>query len=164
MRGLVTLATALALPASFPQRDTIQLTALVVVLGTLIIQGLTLGPLIRLLKFERDDSFDRELKATRLTLINAALLDIEQRRDIAGEDIRRMYLADREMIEQDQHPRAKSDINDLKRQSIVEKRGRLSAMRSSGEIADDVYHALEQELDWAELAASTPDRFEIIEG
>ena len=164
MRGLVTLATALALPASFPHRDTIQLTALVVVLGTLVIQGLTLGPLIRLLKFEPDDSFDRELKATRLTLIDAALSDIEERRDIAGHDLRKIYQADRSMIEQDQHPRAASDINDLKRQSIVEKRGRLSAMRRSGEIADDVYHALEQELDWAELAASPPDRFEIIEG
>lgn len=164
MRGLVTLATALALPASFPERDTIQLTALVVVLGTLVIQGLTLGPLIRRLKFEPDDSFDRELKATRLTLINGALSDLDERRDAAGDDLRRMYLADRDMIEQDQHPRAASDINDLKRQSIIAKRKRLSALRLSGQLADDVYHALEQELDWAELAASPPDRFEIIEG
>ncbi len=39
MRGLVTLATAFALPASFPQRDLIVLTAFAVVLATLVVQG-----------------------------------------------------------------------------------------------------------------------------
>ena len=46
MRGIVTLGTALALPADFPQRDVIQFTAFAVVLGTLGFQGLTLKPLI----------------------------------------------------------------------------------------------------------------------
>src|SRR5678815_4160235 len=41
MRGIVTLAAALALPAMFPFRDLIVLTAFWVVLGTLAIQGLT---------------------------------------------------------------------------------------------------------------------------
>ena len=44
MRGIVTLAAALALPAGFPFRDLIVLTAFSVVLGTLLIQGLTLKP------------------------------------------------------------------------------------------------------------------------
>src|SRR4029077_6975795 len=39
MRGLVTLATALALPLDFPSRDVIVLSAFIVVLGTLILQG-----------------------------------------------------------------------------------------------------------------------------
>jgi len=37
-------------------------------------------------------------------------------------------------------------------------------LRHSGKVDDDVFHALEQELDWAELAASPPSRLEIIEG
>ena len=45
MRGLVTLATAFALPSGFPQRDVIVLTAFIVVLGSLIVQGLTVGVL-----------------------------------------------------------------------------------------------------------------------
>ena len=45
MRGILSLAAALALPASFPFRGAIVLTAFAVVLGTLVIQGLTLGPL-----------------------------------------------------------------------------------------------------------------------
>src|SRR5262249_60563039 len=46
MRGLVTLATAFALPAGFPGRDPIVLTAFCVVLGTLVLQGMTLKPLL----------------------------------------------------------------------------------------------------------------------
>ena len=46
MRGIVTLAAALALPAAFPFRDLIVLTAFSVVLGTLVLQGLTLRPLL----------------------------------------------------------------------------------------------------------------------
>ena len=45
MRGIVSLAAALALPSGFPYRNLIVLTAFSVVLGTLIIQGLTLKPL-----------------------------------------------------------------------------------------------------------------------
>src|SRR6185369_11412531 len=46
MRGLVTLAAAFALPAGFPGRDPILLAAFCVVLGTLVLQGMTLKPLI----------------------------------------------------------------------------------------------------------------------
>jgi NhaP-type Na+/H+ or K+/H+ antiporter len=46
MRGIVTLAAAMALPPGFPYRDFIQLTAFAVVVGTLLIQGLTLRPLL----------------------------------------------------------------------------------------------------------------------
>ena len=53
MRGIVSLAAALALPSAFPYRDLIVLTAFSVVLGTLIIQGLTLKPLLRALDLQR---------------------------------------------------------------------------------------------------------------
>jgi NhaP-type Na+/H+ or K+/H+ antiporter len=46
-RGLLTLATSFALPLAFPDRNLIVLSAMCVVLGTLIVQGLTLKPLIR---------------------------------------------------------------------------------------------------------------------
>ena len=46
MRGIVTLAAAFALPEGFPYRDLILLTAFAVVLGTLVVQGLTLRPVI----------------------------------------------------------------------------------------------------------------------
>ncbi|MBY5646777.1 hypothetical protein HFO45_00575 [Rhizobium leguminosarum] len=46
---------------------------------------------------------------------------------------------------------------------IVAKRRRLAAMRRADEIDDDVFHMLEQELDWAELAALQPGRDGIVE-
>src|SRR5207244_7427356 len=49
MRGILSLAAAMALPSAFPYRDLIVLTAFSVVLGTLLIQGLTLKPLLRAL-------------------------------------------------------------------------------------------------------------------
>ncbi len=47
MRGVVSLAAALALPAEFPGRDIILFLAFCAILATLVVQGTTLGPLIR---------------------------------------------------------------------------------------------------------------------
>ena len=47
MRGVVSLAAALALPAEFPQRDIILFLAFCAILATLVLQGTTLGPLIQ---------------------------------------------------------------------------------------------------------------------
>ena len=80
MRGFVTMATAFALPESFPQRDTVVLTAFCVVLATLVLQGLTLAPLVRLLKLDRRADADRELTSAHAALAQAALASI------AGED------------------------------------------------------------------------------
>ncbi|WP_088348070.1 MULTISPECIES: cation:proton antiporter [Rhodomicrobium] len=164
MRGLVTLATALALPPGFPARDTIVLAALAVVLGTLILQGLTIGPLIRFLAFKRDDSFDREMAAARVALIDAALSDLGGRDDEAARGLRAVYVADHAATVGGLNPRHVSETDRLRRRSIAAKRKTLAEMRRSGQIEDDVFHALEMELDWAELASSPPERFEIVEG
>jgi CPA1 family monovalent cation:H+ antiporter len=47
MRGVVSLAAALALPAEFPGRDLILFLAFCAILATLVLQGTTLGPLVR---------------------------------------------------------------------------------------------------------------------
>ncbi|XVV13229.1 cation:proton antiporter [Actinoplanes sp. CA-131856] len=58
MRGILTLAAAAGIPehtdsgAPFPGRDAIQAIALIVTLGTLLIQGTTIGWLARKLKFD----------------------------------------------------------------------------------------------------------------
>ena len=57
-------------------RDAIALSAFAVVLGTLVVQGLTLGPLIGRLKLPPDDSFDQELAAARVVLLDAALASL----------------------------------------------------------------------------------------
>jgi CPA1 family monovalent cation:H+ antiporter len=52
MRGVVSLAAALALPMHFPGRDVILITTFAVILVTVIVQGSTLAPLIRHLGFD----------------------------------------------------------------------------------------------------------------
>ncbi|HSJ04607.1 MAG TPA: sodium:proton antiporter, partial [Verrucomicrobium sp.] len=77
MRGIVTLAAALALPAEFPYRDLIVLTAFCVVLGTLVLQGLTLKALLRALDLRDDDPVGRELKSARERALTAGLAYFE---------------------------------------------------------------------------------------
>ena len=83
MRGIVSLAAAMALPPAFPYRDLIVLTAFSVVLGTLVIQGLTLAPLLRWLDLHDDDPVGRELRAARERALDAGLASLAQR-PVAG--------------------------------------------------------------------------------
>jgi CPA1 family monovalent cation:H+ antiporter len=52
MRGVVTLAIALSLPEAMPGRDLILAAAFAVILVTVMVQGTTMGPLIRLLRLQ----------------------------------------------------------------------------------------------------------------
>ena len=79
MRGVVTVATALALPttvdggADFPARRTLVLVALVAVLVTLVVQGLTLAPLVRRLDVGTDVDVEAEERRLRRRATAAAL-------------------------------------------------------------------------------------------
>lgn len=163
MRGLVTLATALSLPASFPQRDLIVLSAFAVVLGTLVVQGLTLGPLIQWLAFPPDNSFGEEVAAARVQLLDAAVDSMADRQDALAHRLRETYEEDRKIAMTGNHPREVSEFDALRRQNIATKRIKLAELRREGIIDDDVFHALELELDWAELAASPPHQVELVE-
>ena len=159
----MTLATALALPIDFPDRDIILLSALAVVLGTLIVQGLTLGPLISVLKFEPDTSLDRNLTRARVALIDAALAELAGGEGKSTRILRDVYTSEREITADGKHPREVSSLDKQRRSVIAAKRRKLAAMRRADEIDDDVFHMLEQELDWAELAVLPPGRDEIVE-
>lgn len=73
MRGVVSLASALAIPLTlagdaFPHRNLILFITFVVILITLVMQGLSLKPLIRLLKIEATDHEAEKLKALALRI------------------------------------------------------------------------------------------------
>ena len=84
MRGAVSLAAALAVPletdsgAPFPERDLIIFLAFAVILVTLVGQGLTLAPLIRVLGVEDDGAEEREEVDARVRVAEAALLRLEE--------------------------------------------------------------------------------------
>lgn len=80
MRGVVSLAAASGLPADFPERDLIRFLTFVVVVGTLLIQGLTLPALIRRLGVvgaEEQQDLIREAGAQHAAA-NAALARLDQ--------------------------------------------------------------------------------------
>src|SRR3989449_4930156 len=89
MRGIVRLAAALALPvttaagAPFPFRAEIILISFSVILATLVLQGLSLTPLIRALRLEEDRGLEREEMQAREHAATAALARLD---GMAGED------------------------------------------------------------------------------
>src|SRR2546421_274551 len=97
MRGIVTLAAALALPdgppsSAFPYRDLIILCAFCVVLSTLVVQGMTLRPLIEWLGLKDDGTVDREVRLARAETARAALRILEGQESVPRVDeLRRQY-------------------------------------------------------------------------
>jgi CPA1 family monovalent cation:H+ antiporter len=87
MRGVVSLASALAIPLTlannqaFPHRNLILFITFVVILFTLVLQGLSLKPIISLLKIKGDEkeSENRQALDLRLRLANAVLAHIDGR-------------------------------------------------------------------------------------
>ncbi|MET3761783.1 cation:proton antiporter [Sphingomonas sp. UYEF23] len=144
MRGLITLATAFALPANFPQRDVVVLTAFAVVLATLIVQGMTLAPLIRWLGLDSVDDVDRELADARrdLAAAGAAALDGAPGRD--PEQFRYAYALFGTSVEK---PYRKVGLT-----GIAAERERLEALRVDDAIGDESYYRLQEEIDWRELS------------
>jgi monovalent cation/hydrogen antiporter len=159
MRGLVTLAAAFALPSGFPGRDPIVLTAFCVVFGTLVLQGVTLKPLIRLLRFEPDRSVEEEVSRARIAIMEAALESLERETSDAAAAVREEYAAARAIAEDADHPQAATAHDEFRLVAIKKQRQALEHLRTEGAIGDEAYHRLEEEIDWAELDASPAGRF-----
>jgi monovalent cation/hydrogen antiporter len=155
MRGVVTLAAALALPAAFPFRDLIVLTAFIVVLGTLTLQGLTLGPLLHVLDLKDDDPVGREASAARQRALQAGLAELEGDRSPLADAVRQAFSAHLGSV--GASPREvearRSAHSDLQGRTLQAARQAVLAMRASDEIGDDAFHQVEEELDWIEMSA-----------
>jgi len=160
MRGLVTLATAFALPSGFPGRDLIVLSAFCVVLGTLVIQGFTLRPLLDRLGFEADSGVGREISRGRLGIMQAALDALEGERSPAAAAVREWYLAAREVSASLEEPQGATEHDRLRLRAITAQRRTLHRLRQEGAIGDEAFHRLEEEVDWAELDAAPAGTFQ----
>ena len=148
MRGVVTLATALALPERFPFRSLILLAAFAVVLGTLIVQGLTLRPLMALLELPNDDQVEREVQHARARAAEAALASLGTSGGATASALREEY--DRRRSDATE-PMQDADDREQRIGALEAERRTIRALRASGEIGDDAYHIIEEELDWAEM-------------
>jgi CPA1 family monovalent cation:H+ antiporter len=153
MRGIVTLAAALALPEDFPYRDLIVLTAFSVVVATLVIQGLTLKPLMRALHLHDNDPVGAEVAAARERALRAALESLAREQSPVAELLRKEFKA---LLtnERSDGPGAawRASHGEMRRGALRAARQAVLAMRSSEEIGDDAFHRLEEEIDWLEMA------------
>ncbi len=155
MRGLVTLATAFALPASFPQRDLIVLTAFAVVLTTLLVQGLTLAPLVRLLKLDGDDGSDAELEEARADMLAAALATLDGKTSAAADHWRWGFGAARAAVTPPIDCRPPQEKRKLGLAAIRRQRKRLEELRSQERVGADSFLILQEELDFMQVSISS---------
>jgi CPA1 family monovalent cation:H+ antiporter len=163
MRGFVTLATAIALPISFPQRDLVVLTAFLVVLATLVVQGLTLVPLVRLLKLNEGDALKQEVSRGRCRLATAALTALESQTGAEADNVRYGYLIQRDALKGPCEARASKKSRELGLSAIQAEREELERMRADDAIGADTYLFLQEELDWTELTLLSDDERRIEE-
>jgi CPA1 family monovalent cation:H+ antiporter len=156
MRGVVTLATALALPADFPRRDLLVFTAFAVVLVTLVLQGFTLGPLLRRLRLRDDGALEREIALARAATARAALASLGDADTAAARLLRQEYqqrARDAEAAGPRDGP-APTAAAALPRDLLGAERRELESLRRSERIGDEAYRTVREDLDWREVSVT----------
>jgi Na+/H+ antiporter len=176
MRGADSLAGALAIPfvlangAPFPGRDLILLLTFCVIFGTLVLQGLTLRPLVRWLKIVDDHVTEKEERLARLKANEAALArleEIESSNRVKPETVERLRseYADRIRQLSSQGPHDKSvsrlfseEFEELAREALETERDTLIALRNEGTINDQALRRIQRDIDLAEARLQRPSR------
>jgi CPA1 family monovalent cation:H+ antiporter len=142
----------LALPADFPYRDFIQLAAFAVVLGTLLVQGLTLRSLLKLVRLPKEETVEEEVGVARQTALKAGLAELEGEVTPTAPRLAQEYQEAFALALGGQDPRDTRD-NAHRLRMVVAARQAIEALRSSSSISDDAYRRVEAELDLMELSA-----------
>jgi CPA1 family monovalent cation:H+ antiporter len=170
MRGAVSLAAALALPAGFEGRDLIIFLVYAVILVTLLLQGLTLAPLIRALGIEDDGRLDRLENKARIKASKRAIARIDELR---AEEWVRDDTADRlRGLHEFRITRFKARFDDaddgaiddrsyryqqLQREILEAQRAEIIRLRNERIINDEVLHRIERDLDLEDTRLDLPD-------
>ncbi|HEU0058663.1 MAG TPA: sodium:proton antiporter [Hyphomicrobiaceae bacterium] len=160
MRGIVTLAAAFALPngadgLAFPHRNLIVFVAFCVVLGTLVIQGFTLRPLLSKLNLSDDDPVGQEVARARTAAYRAALAAIDGDSSPLAEAMRvELQLGLLQGDGNGGEPVDGAPADNLRLRTVLAARQAVLAMRNSGDIGDSAFHRLEEEIDRLELSVS----------
>lgn len=169
MRGAVSLAAALALPLTtdagtpFPNRELIIFLTFSVILGTLLLQGLTLPALIRMLRLRDDEMEGKEEAKARIYAAEAALARLEELvdedwvREDTAERLRAMFNFRRERFRSRFDPETDGDIEDrslsyqrLLRELLEAERNAVLNLQRDGRIDDEVMRRVIRDLDLEE--------------
>jgi Na+/H+ antiporter len=166
MRGAVSLAAALALPLTteaggrFPDRDLIIFLTFCVILGTLVVQGLSLPFLIRALRIEGDHLDEKEDAKARVKAADAAVARLEELlsedwvREDTAERLRGLYRFRRDRFASrfdaaDDGAIEERSLNyqRLRRELLEAERAAIVRLRREGVISDSIMHRLQRDLD-----------------
>jgi monovalent cation/hydrogen antiporter len=170
MRGVIALAAAISLPqgladgSPFPHRNLIVFLTFSVILVTLVVQGLTLAPLVRALGLATTSGPDCEEQEARRMMLEAALAQLQNRdrtKDLPGsaglyDDLAKHYAQRLASIsnQRDEPNKSSREVRgsylDLSRELLGTERQTAIQLRDEGRISDEVLHRLEHELDLSE--------------
>ncbi len=169
MRGVVSLAAGMALPLAstdgnpVPCRDLILFLTFIVILATLVVQGLSLPLLIRWLGVKDDGSMEKEERAARLKANQAALARLN---DITEKDAAKDDALQRLRIEYEDHIRQvegadpasagtplrrfSSEYERLSHLALDQERRTIIQLRNQDVISDEVLRRIQRDIDLAE--------------
>ncbi|SNB73228.1 sodium/proton antiporter, CPA1 family [Arboricoccus pini] len=170
MRGVVSLAIALSLPADLPGRDLALVATFAVILVTVLGQGTTMGMIIRWTGLTNGDAHDGRhlsLSSARARMAAAQLHLVQERAfDAAGKLVhprlldQAKYRAEAAARFEAAPERFSADRQahyKIVRDSIAAGRDELLRLHRNDRIDDDVLASLERELDHQEMAAQGRD-------
>jgi monovalent cation/hydrogen antiporter len=172
MRGVVSLAAALAIPLTldqmpghppFPGRNKILFLTFVVILATLVVQGLSLPQLIRWLGIKDDGLMAKEERTARLKANRTALARLNE---LADRDPTKTEAMQRLRVEYEDHIRQveedesesegsplrlfSAEFERLSREALQVERETILQLRNENVIGDDVLRRIQRDIDLAE--------------
>jgi len=168
MRGVVSLAAAMALPLTvrtgspFPGRDLILFHTFAVILVTLVLQGLSLPLIIRWLGVVDDGTEEREERQARVKAVRAALVRLDEFKGRADEELlgRLLLEFERRISELDSSVRITGNLLGMPRpityqfllvDALEAERRTILQLRNEGAINDEVLRKIQGDLDLVEL-------------
>ncbi|GLY36126.1 cation:proton antiporter [Amycolatopsis sp. NBRC 101858] len=178
MRGVVTLAAAAGVPADTPGREEIQLFAFAVAIGTVLIQGLTLPPLIRVLKVQdpseasRDEAEELAAREVAKRAAYERLRVISRDRlaslDLPPEKVQRLKERLERLVEtryrfaeatiklsgEDRHGTPQAQFAKARKELLVIQRKAMIEENRAGRLDDDILQKVLRELDLEEMSVT----------
>lgn len=162
MRGVVTLAVALTLPAAMPGRDLMLVTAFAVIFATVVVQGTSLGWLIRRLRPEDNDpQAPLSLAQSEAAIARARAEAVEARAydgdgtlihpQLLEQHRKRLAATERYAAEPDGFMDNIRTHFDVLLAGIQAGRAELIRQHRAGQIEDETLHNLERDLDLEEM-------------
>ena len=164
MRGAISLAAALSIPMGTDGREEVIFLTFIVILVTLLGQGLTLPWVIRVLKLEGEREWSPEEAIARLEAAQSALdrLDeLEEEQRIGEEPLRRLRDLYRARFRQcvaviggektpDVLQEQRMRFGEVRRDLIQAERAAVLGLRNEGKVSQEVQRQIERDLDLEE--------------